>query len=132
MIHVRAIIKGEPDVPPLLRTMSFENGSDEEIFFRSAIAVKEKLDRGLKLNVNESILLYCSYAVNGLRASIAPAEIERQARVILSHESVLIGVPESLQQLLIEAAVDGEAPVRLKIDSPIRLSNASSDFQPLV
>jgi urease subunit gamma len=68
--------------------------------------IKEKLAQNLKINTNESLLLYCAYVVSELRAHKSIDSIEKNASRILSTDKVMIGVPETLRKITFEAIVD--------------------------
>lgn len=107
MIHVNATVRGERDVPPLTRTFSFGDGSDELVFRNSAEMARDKLARKMRINVNEALLLYCSYVVDSVRAKKSASAIARGARSVLSEGQVMIGVPETLRVMRFDAVVDG-------------------------
>src|SRR3954447_16423705 len=106
MMLVRVTIKGEPDTAPLRHTFFYADESDEKLFYNSVNMIKEKLDRNLKININESLIIYCEYVVSKLRADEPINVIERNAKKILSPEMVMIGVPESLRKIVFEVKMD--------------------------
>ncbi len=63
MIHISATVKGEPDTDPFTQTFIYVDKSDEQIFYDSVGMINEKLDKNLKINLNESIMIYCEYIV---------------------------------------------------------------------
>lgn len=107
MIDIRATVRGERDVPPFTRVFSFGNGTDELVFCNSAAMVKERLARKMRVNVNEALLLYCSYVVDAMRSKKSASAIARGARSVLSEGQVMIGVPETLRAIRFDAVVDG-------------------------
>ncbi|MEO9363406.1 MAG: urease subunit gamma, partial [Nitrososphaera sp.] len=81
---------------------------------------KDKLDGNLKLNVNEAFLLYAYFVVTQVRAKKKAAEIEKDARSLLSQARVMIGVPETLRVITFDAIVDGKREwVTLKEPIPV-------------
>lgn len=119
MIRVKATVRGEPDVPPFTRF--FDN--DEEIFFSSTDMIKEKIQRNMKINTNEALLIYCSYVVKSIRAGKQDGDIQKGAPKILSASNVMIGVPETLQAITFEAIVDSKSARKITLKEPIPASS---------
>jgi urease subunit gamma len=107
MIYIKATVKGEPDAPPFTKVFQYSDATDELILRHSVQAAKDKLDRDLKLNVNEALLLYACTVVMKVRSKNRAAEIENDARTLLSPSQVMVGVPETLRTIRIDAIVDG-------------------------
>jgi urease gamma subunit len=80
--------------------------------------VREKLGKKRKINVNEALLAYCNYVVTEVRAGKRAGAIKKGAREILSVDQVMIGVPETLRTIAIDAIVD-ERRVQLTLNQPI-------------
>ena len=119
MIRLKATVRGEPDVPPFTKVFD----SDEEIFFSSSDMVQEKIKRNMKINANEALITYCSYVVKSIRAGKQDAEIQKGASEILSAANVLIGVPETLRIITVEAIIDSKAARKITLKEPIPASN---------
>jgi urease subunit gamma len=118
MIHVKATIKGEKDVPPLTKVFDY----DERVFFSSVAMVEEKLQRKMKINANEALLAYCAHVVKSIRAGKKDSSIQRDATRILSADNVMIGVPETLQAIKFEAKL-GNRVRTVAIKKPIPTSS---------
>lgn len=82
--------------------------------------IKEKIYRNLKINVNESLIIYCAYVVLELRKHKSIKTIERNSKEILSSENVMIGVPETLRGITVMARVDDLRKKRIVLRQPIR------------
>ena len=123
MINIKAIVKGEPDTAPFTSTFFYPDESDEELFYNSVNMIKEKLDKNLKININESLMIYCAYIIGKLRANEAISVIERNAQKILHPDKVMIGVPESLRKIVFEAKIDKLPKRRVILKEPITISN---------
>lgn len=119
MIYVKATVKGEQDVAPFTRVFHYSDKTDELILHHSAEAVKEKLGRQLKINVNEALLVYCHYVAIQVRAKKRFGAIEKGARDVLSVAQVMIGVPETLRTIVIDVIVD-ERRVQVMLNQPIQ------------
>lgn len=123
MINIKAIVKGEPDTAPFTHTFFYPDESDEELFYNSVNMIKEKLDKNLKININESLMIYCAYVIDKLRANETISVIERNAQKILHQDKVMIGVPESLRKIVFEAKIDKLPKRRVILKEPITISN---------
>jgi urease gamma subunit len=123
MIHVKAVIKGEPDTLPFTVVFQYVDKSDEQIFFNSVEMIKEKLAKNLKINTNESLVIYCAYVVSAIRSQESVNSIENNGPKILSGKSVMIGVPETLRRITFEAMIDNFPKKWIMFDEPIPLTN---------
>jgi urease gamma subunit len=123
MIHAKAVITGEPDTPPFIMVFQYADKSDEQIFYTSVGMIKEKLVKNLKINTNESLVLYCAYIVDAIRAHKPVNSIEQNVSKILSDKRVMIGVPETLGKITFEATIDKFPKKQITFDKPIPLTN---------
>jgi urease gamma subunit len=121
MIQIRATVKGEQDALPFTKVFDYGN-SDEEIFFSSSAMIKEKLHYGMKINVNEALIMYCDYVVGAIRANVSDRCIQEGVSKILSADRVMIGVPETLQKITFEAKIDTMPARRIIIKEPMQTS----------
>src|SRR5918998_2787994 len=123
MIKIKTTVKGEPDTTPFTHTFLYADKSDEQLFYNSVEKIKEKLDKNLKINISESLIIYCAYVVSELRTHKTTSVIERNAQKILTPHKVMIGVPESLRKITFEAKIDKLPKRRLTLKEPITTSN---------
>src|ERR671915_1268287 len=123
MIHIKLTVKGEPDTAPFRHTFFYADQSDEKLFYNSVNMIKEKLDKNLKINIDESLVIYCAYVVGKLRANETISAIERDAQKILPPDKVMIGVPESLRKIILETRIDKLPKRRITLKEPIATSN---------
>jgi urease subunit gamma len=123
MILVKAEVKGEPDVSPFTWIFEYQGKSDEQIFYESIGLIKEKLTRRLKINTNESLMLYCSYMIDQIRNGRSIDSIERNATRLLSPDMVMIGVPETLRTITFEVLLDNHPKRHITFKVPIATSN---------
>ena len=123
MLHIKATVKGELDTAPFTHTFFYANESDEKLFYNSVNMIKEKLERNLKININESLVIYCAYVIGKLRANETVNVIQRNAQKILSPNKVMIGVPESLRKIVIEVKIDKQPKRRVIVKEQITISN---------
>ena len=123
MIHIKAVIRGEPDTLPFTVVFQYVDKSDEQIFCRSVEMIKEKLAKNLKINTNESLVIYCAYVVSAIRSHQSVNSIENNGPKILSDKRVMIGVPETLRRITFEAMIDNFPKKWIVFDEPIPLRN---------
>ncbi len=122
MIRINALVKGEPDVPPI--TPKFEYDSDsEKIFLNGVNVVKARLDNNLRINIYETLLVYCAYIVSELRSGKTVSTIQNNAHRILSPDKVMIGVPESIQKIVFDVIIDNRPKEIVTFEKPIPTSN---------
>lgn len=119
MISVKAIAKGEPDARPFTMDFQYSSKSDEVIFRTSVQMINEKLAGKLKINTHESLVLYCAYIVDAIRSSKSDEKIQDDGRGILSANSVMIGVPETLRLITFDALVDNLPRRQITLNRPI-------------
>ena len=120
MIDVRMTVKGEPDTSPFIQTFSYPDETDEQIFYNSVEMIKKKIYQNLKINVNESLIIFCAYVVSELRERKSIKTIQRNSKDILTSDSVMIGVSETLRDIRIDATIDNLGKRRLAFRQPIR------------
>jgi urease subunit gamma len=85
--------------------------------------VKDKLDRNLKININEAITVYSAFIVSKLRDGKSIEQIQKNASDLLNPEQVMIGVPETLRKMSFDVVLD-DNPVRLIVlNTPIQTSD---------
>jgi urease subunit gamma len=106
MIYIKAVAKGEPDAAPFAKIFQYSDSTDELILQHSMEMIKDKIGKNMKLNVNEAFLLYAYFVATQVRARKKAAEIEKDARSLLSPSQVMIGVPETLRIITLDVIVD--------------------------
>jgi urease gamma subunit len=119
MIYAQAVVRGEPDTLPFTMVFQYANTSDEQIFYNSVEMIKEKLSKNLKINTNESLVLYCAYVVEAIRAHKSIDSIQKDVSAILSDRKVMIGVSETLQEITFDAIVDKFPKKHITFRKPI-------------
>jgi urease gamma subunit len=122
----KVTVKGEQDVPPFTRILHFGEPEDAIIIANCVEAVKKKLGKNLKINVNESLIVYCYYVVSELQAGKKVEEIIANASTIILPDKVMIGVAETLKKIVIDVLIDGLLKQQVVLDQPIRLPYANS------
>ena len=122
MIHINALVKGEQDIPPITKQFQYDNHS-EEIFLAGVEMTKKRLANNLKINLNETLLVYCAYIVSELRSGKTVSTIQKNVHRILSPDKVMIGVPESIQRIVFDVNIDNKFKETIKFDEPIQISD---------
>ncbi len=84
---------------------------------------KDRLDRNLKININEAILVYSAFIVSELRDGKPIEQIQKNASYLLSPEQVMIGVPETLRKMSFEVMLDDGYMKFIVLNTPIRISD---------
>ncbi|WP_100182662.1 urease subunit gamma [Candidatus Nitrosotenuis aquarius] len=123
MIHIKLTVKGEQDIPPFTSDISYLSKTDEEIAANLVAMVKSKLDKNLRININESIALYSAFVISGLSNDMPIEQIQRDASCLLRPEQVMIGVPETLRKMSFEVTLDDCITRMVVLETPIRISD---------
>lgn len=123
MILIKITVKGEPDVSPFTRTFHYSTKTDEEIFANLINMVKDKLDRNLRININEAITAFSALVVSELKDGKSIEQIQKNASILLKPEQVMIGVPETLQQISFEVTLDDGLKRLIVLNTPIQISD---------
>jgi urease subunit gamma len=76
---------------------------DHLIVYLAAIVARDRRQRGVKLNHPEAVALIASYVMEGARDGRSVAELASAGRGVLRREDVMVGVPEMLAEVQVEA-----------------------------
>lgn len=123
MTLIKITVKGEPDVSPFTRTFQYSNKADEQIFDNLISMVKDKLNRNLRININEAITAFSALVVSELKGGKSIEQIQKNASTLLKPEQVMIGVPETLQQMSFEITLDDNTKRLVVLNTPIKISD---------
>ncbi|AJZ76252.1 urease subunit gamma [Candidatus Nitrosotenuis cloacae] len=123
MTLIKITVKGEPDVSPFTRTFQYSSKADEQIFTNLISMVKDKLDRNLRININEAITVFSALVVSELKGGKSIEQIQKNASILLNPEQVMIGVPETLQQMSFEITLDDNTKRLIVLNTPIKISD---------
>ncbi len=122
MIRINALVQGEPDVTPITPKYEYDSSS-EKIFLNGVNVVKDRLANNLRINLYETLLVYCAYIVSELRSGKTVSTIQNNAHRILSPDKVMIGVPESIQKIVFDVIIDDRPKEIVTFEKPIPTSN---------
>lgn len=115
------VVKGESD---LSFTILFEFRNEDDAIFHNVVElVKDKLAKNLKLNVNEALLAYCAHIVSEIRSNKSESEIVNNSLKILTRDNVLIGVPETLREIIFNIILDNFPKKTIRYIEPIPTAN---------
>jgi len=122
MIKIKAIIKGEEDTPPFSKLFEYDTNS-EKIFFNGLKIIQTRLSQNLRININETLMLFCGLITQQLREGKSNSEIVDSLSKLLIPEKVLIGVPESIRKISFEVSIDDKTPRIISIVEPISITD---------
>ena len=122
MIKIIAIIKGEDDIPPLSKLFEYDSSS-EKIFFNGLKIIQTRLSQNLRININETLMLFCGLITQQLRENKSNFEIADSLSKILTPDKVMIGVPESIRMISFEASIDDKPSKTISLVEPISIRN---------
>jgi urease gamma subunit len=122
MIKIKAIIKGEEDTPPFSKLFEYDTNS-EKIFFNGLKIIQTRLSQNLRININETLMIFCGLITQQLREGKSNSEIVDSLSKLLIPEKVLIGVPESIRKISFEVSIDDKTPRIISIVEPISITD---------
>ncbi len=105
MILINTFVKGDPDVPPITPKFEYDSSS-EKIFVNGVNIIKNRLANNLRINLYETLMVYCAYIVSELRSGKTVSSIQDNANRVLSPDKVMIGVPESIRKIVFDVIID--------------------------
>jgi urease gamma subunit len=122
MIKIIAIIKGEDDIPPLSKLFEYDTSS-EKIFFNGLKIIQSRLSQNLRININETLMLFCGLITQQLREGKSNSEIADSLSKMLTPDKVMIGVPESLRMISFKINIDDIPPKIISLVKPISITD---------
>ena len=122
MIKIKAIVKGEEDIPQFSKLFEYDTNS-EKIFFNGLKIIQSRLSQNLRININETLMLFSGLITQQLREGKSNPEIVDSLSKILPPEKVLIGVPESIRKISFEVNIDDIPSKTISIVEPITITD---------
>lgn len=122
MIKIKATIKGEVDIPSFLKLFEYDTNS-EKIFFNGLKIIENRLSQDLRININETLMLFSGTITQQIREEKSNSEIISILSKMLTPEKVMIGVPESIQKITFEAKIDDKPVTIISVSEPISITN---------
>jgi urease gamma subunit len=123
MIDIKVLVRGEIDTPPFVRLFQFPDKEEESIFLNTVVSIQKKIGRGLKINANETLAIFCEYVIEQIRDNKSLDQIENAAQDILSSDQVMIGVPETLREMSFNVIIDDFPEQRVKFNEAMKINN---------
>ena len=114
-------MQGEPDVSPFTQIYQYSTRADEEIFIKSTTMIQDRLNRNLKININEALSVYSTFIVSELRGDKSIEQIQKNTYGLLRPEQVMIGVPETLRKVSFEVTLDDKSMNLIVLNTPIQI-----------
>ncbi len=109
-------------MPPFTKIFEYDSDS-ENIFFVGVEVIKNRLSQNLRININETLMLYAGLIANELRVGKSSSEIKEIVGSLLSPDKVMIGVPESLRHISFDVKIDENPKQIIKLEEPIPTSD---------
>ena len=119
MIDVQITIKGENAQNSSYKKYYYPNESDEEIFFNSVQLVTARIEKKLKINLNEMLTIFLDFLVREYRKKSGVDEIKDNLSKLLTHDQVLIGVPELVKNIEFSGIIDTNTKLTIVLNEPI-------------
>ena len=119
MIDIQITIKGENVQNSSFKKYYYPHESDEEIFFNSVQLVVTRIEKKLKLNLNEVLTIFLDFLVREYRKKSDIDEIKDNLSKLLTHDQVLIGVPELVKKIEFSGIIDTNPKLTVVLDEPI-------------
>ena len=119
MIDIQITIKGENVQNSSFKKYYYPHESDEEIFFNSVQLVVARVEKKLKLNLNEVLTIFLDFLVREHRKKRDIDEIKENLSKLLTHDQVLIGVPELVKNIEFSGIIDTNPKLTVVLDEPI-------------
>ena len=92
---------------------------DKLLIAMAAVVARRRLERGVRLNHPEAVALISDFVVEGARDGRSVAELMRDGGTVLTRAQVMVGVPEMIHDIQVEATFpDGTKLVT--VHQPIR------------
>ena len=98
-MKIKVSVQGDPDTKPFIKVFHHD-ASDESIFLASAQQIKDSLLNNMRLNISQVLELFVAYVILSLNEGKTIDEIQSHIPKILLPHQVMIGVPESLRQIV--------------------------------
>jgi len=105
-------------MPPSTKIFEYDSDS-ENIFFLGVEVIKNRLSQNLRININETMMLYAGLIASEIRLDKSIPEIKEMAKSFLSAKKVMIGVPESIRKVVFEAKIDDKQKQIITLNEPI-------------
>ena len=115
------ILSSGADTPLITRTYGFE-GCNDRILVAAVRKIRDSLDGGMRINLDQTLLLLTFTVASAIDMKWDMDKTRKTASHLLSHDKVMIGVPEMLNKIDFEVTGNGKVST-ISIDAPIAVPN---------
>jgi urease gamma subunit len=105
-------------MPPFTKIFEYDSDS-ENIFFLGLEVIKNRLSQNLRININETMMVYAGLVASQIRLGKSIPEIKEMTESFLSSEKVMVGVPESMRKVVFEVKIDEKPKQVITFTEPI-------------
>jgi urease gamma subunit len=91
--------------------------------------IKEKISKGMRINVNEVLLMYLDYFIQAFHSGKKVCDIINDASNILMPDQVMIGVSESLAEIKLDLVAHNIPKQLFVLLKPIPTTPSALAFQ---
>jgi urease gamma subunit len=119
LIDAKITVKGEPDTQPLIKDFHFDGKIDLKVLSNSVNIITDKLSKGVRINVNEVLLIYLDYLISGFESNLEVNDMMVHVSDLINNEQVLVGVPESLREITFDIIGYNTPSSQIVLTNPI-------------
>jgi urease subunit gamma len=119
LIDAKITVKGEPDTQPLIKDFHFDGKMDLKVLSNSVNIITDKLSKGVRINVNEVLLIYLDYLISGFESNLEVNDMMVHVSDLINNDQVLIGVPESLREITFDIIGYNTPSSQIVLTNPI-------------
>ena len=109
--------------PPTQKQFFLRDNIDEVIFYNTYKVIKAKVDRRLRINLDESVWLYCAHIIKYIRLGENTNKIIERLPKLLTKDMVMIGVPEIMNKTNFEISIDHNCELFFEIEKLFETNN---------
>jgi urease gamma subunit len=102
--------------PPTQKQFLLRDNIDEVIFYNTYKVIKTKVDRRLRINLDESVWLYCAYIIKHIRLGEDTNKIIDGLSKLLTKDIVMVGVSEIMSKTNFEITIDDNCELSFEIE----------------
>lgn len=109
--------------PPIQKQFFLRDNIDEVIFYNTYERIVAKVNRKLKINLDESIWLYSAYIIKHSRLGENTNKLIDKLSKLLTKDMVMFGVPEFMKKINFEISIDCNCMLSFEIDKLFCMNN---------
>lgn len=109
---------------PFFRNLDLRDSIDQKIFFNSVKMIQKKISKKIKINLNESLLLYCANLITNLNLGKSSKQIQNHLLNLLTPDDVMIGVPQCIENITFDIDLGNNIEKKvITLKEPIEIQN---------